>query len=129
MGVLAIASAYAGGNMLGPSMKADVIDYDEYRTGQRKEGAYFATWSFVTKGGAAAAIALTGVALELAGFRANEQQTADAAPAIRGVFAGAPCLCYALAAGLILRFRLDARDHAELRAAIAARAERERVRA
>lgn len=122
LGVIAIGSAYAGGNMLGPSMKADVIDYDEYRTGERKEGAYFATWSFAMKSGAGAAVALTGFALELGGFRANLEQTADAALAIRGLFAGAPCLCYALAAGSLLRFQLDERSHAALQAAIAERA-------
>ncbi len=40
--VLLIGSALACSIMLPPSIKADVIDYDEFVTGDRKEGAYFA---------------------------------------------------------------------------------------
>jgi len=42
-------SAGSCGSTLGYVLKAEVIDYDEYRTGERKEGAYFATWSFMSK--------------------------------------------------------------------------------
>ena len=49
---MVIAVAFIGaffgcGGMLGPSVKADVIDDDERRTGQRKEGSYFATWKVI----------------------------------------------------------------------------------
>ena len=49
------------------SIKADVIDVDELRTGERKEGAYFATWNFVQKAAGGLSIAIAGVTLELAG--------------------------------------------------------------
>ena len=35
---------------IGPSIKGDVIDYDEYLTGERKEGTYFAAANFVFPG-------------------------------------------------------------------------------
>ena len=49
--VLAFAAGTAAscGNMIGPSIQADVIDWDEHATGERKEGAYFAAWTLVFK--------------------------------------------------------------------------------
>ena len=37
------------GQVVGPSIQADVVDYDERATGERKEGIYFAAWAFVRK--------------------------------------------------------------------------------
>jgi len=44
MAVFAGLAAGCGG--IGPSVQGDVIDYDEHRTGERKEGSYFAAWNF-----------------------------------------------------------------------------------
>ena len=65
--VVAIGAVQGAGMVLGPSIKADVIDYDEARTGQRKEGSYFAGWNFASKSASGFAILLTGVALQLVG--------------------------------------------------------------
>ncbi len=127
-GVVAIGAAFGAGSMIGPSIKADVIDWDEARTGERKEGSYFALWNFATKSGAAVAIALTGLALQWAGFRANVEQTPEVASAIRALFAGLPCVFYGVAAALVLFYRLDEREHTALRVAIAKRRGLEEVR-
>ena len=52
--VMFIGAALGGmaagcGGAIGPSVKGDVIDYDEYLTGERKEGSYFAALNFVFK--------------------------------------------------------------------------------
>jgi len=120
-GVVAIGAAFGAGGMIGPSIKADVIDWDEARTGERKEGTYFALWNFATKSGAAVAVAMAGLALQWAGFRANVEQTPEVASAIRTLFAGLPCLLYGIAAVLVLYYRLDEREHGALRTAIAER--------
>ena len=44
-----IGAIQPAGMILAPSIKADIIDHDEYQTGQRKEGAYFASWNFASK--------------------------------------------------------------------------------
>ena len=54
--------------MIGPSIQADIVDWDELQSGQRKEGAYAAVWKFIRKAGAAGAAALGGVALTLGGY-------------------------------------------------------------
>ncbi|MDZ7684331.1 MAG: MFS transporter [Gammaproteobacteria bacterium] len=48
--VLAIAgTGFSAGIFLGPAMQADVIDYDEFHTGKRREAQYGALWSIMTK--------------------------------------------------------------------------------
>ncbi|MEJ2133589.1 MAG: MFS transporter, partial [Gammaproteobacteria bacterium] len=48
------------GGTVGPSVQGDVIDYDEYRTGERKEGSYFAAWNFVHKSATGVMALITG---------------------------------------------------------------------
>ncbi len=121
--VVVIGSTHGCGAVVGPSIKADVIDFDEYRSGQRKEGAYFATWNLATKGGAGFAIIVTGFALQATGFEPNAEQSGATLLVLRALLGAVPCLLFALATALLVRFSLDEREHARIRAAIAARAE------
>jgi GPH family glycoside/pentoside/hexuronide:cation symporter len=113
--------------MVGPSIQADVVDYDELHTGQRKEGAYFATWNLAFKVAGAGAIALTGFLLQLSGFQANAVQGETTLLTMRLLFAGAPFASYVVAALLLLRFSLNEREHGEVRAALSVRQEKQRV--
>ena len=58
------------GVTLGPSVQGDV-DYDEYKTGERKEGSYFAAWNFVYKKRVRGDVAAYGLRVGLRGFRAE----------------------------------------------------------
>ena len=117
IGSLVAAGLFAGcGNVIGPSMLADVIDADELATGSRREGIYSAAWGFSFKAGSAVTVFLTGIALELSGFQPNVEQGAAAAWTLRGIFAGAP-LVMSLAGAFVLRgYTLDAMEHARIRA-------------
>jgi GPH family glycoside/pentoside/hexuronide:cation symporter len=66
-----------------PSIKADVIDYDEYLTGQRKEGTYYAVWNLVRKGAGYLTALATGLVLQLTGFQPNVAQTEPAQTGLR----------------------------------------------
>jgi GPH family glycoside/pentoside/hexuronide:cation symporter len=119
--LLACAGLFAGcGNPIGASMLADVIDADELATGQRKEGAYTAVFLFAFQVGGGIMILLVGVVLELSGFRPNQEQTATAAWAMRGLFAGAPFAAMLTGAFLLRHYALDAHEHARIRAALGA---------
>ncbi|CAG0974442.1 putative symporter YjmB [Myxococcaceae bacterium] len=109
------------GMVVGQSIKADVIDYDEWKTGERKEGAYFAAWSFVFKGAGGITMMITGLVLEYSGFVPNAPQTETATLAMRVLFAIFPLVCYAIGAILFTRFSLNREEHAQIRAAIDAR--------
>jgi GPH family glycoside/pentoside/hexuronide:cation symporter len=116
-------SAQACGNSIGQSLKADVIDLDELRTGERKEGAYFAAWSFVNKLGNALLASSAGFALHFAGYVPN---LAEQTPLVRGtmvfLLGGMPLLGYGFGALLFTRFSLTRARHDEVRQALDARA-------
>ncbi len=117
--LLSIAGACSGcGGAIGQSILADVIDFDEYRSGQRKEGAYSASFGFALKSGIGLIVILTGFALQLSGFEPNVQQTDTALLTLRGLFAGVPFVANVAGALLFLGFRFNEREHAEVRAAL-----------
>ena len=93
--------------MLGPSLKADVIDSDEARTGERKEGTFFSAWGFVSKGAIGIAIALSGSGVVQHGFRPNAVQTPEALAGIRGLVSAFPMVCHVLALLLLGRLRMN----------------------
>ena len=93
------------GSVAAPSLQGDVIDWDARRTGERKEGAYFAAWNLATKG--AGAVAIAGIGLNLAGFVAGAQQPPDGVIAIRFLAGALPALLMIAAILLLRGFRLD----------------------
>lgn len=103
------------GSVVGPSLKADVVDWDEARTGERKEGSYFASWNFVQKSAGGVAVWAIGVTLAVTGFTPNVTQSADTVFGIRMLVSAAPCFLHVLALGLMLRFSLDEAAHREAR--------------
>lgn len=94
------------------SMQSDVIDYDEYRTGERKEGVYFASWNFLQKTAFGINLALIGFLLQWAGFTPNVEQSATAQQAISFGFVGLPFVTMIIIVVLLSRFRLDEKTHA-----------------
>ena len=65
------ANAAGCGGTVGPSIQGDVIDYDEFLTGERKEGSYFSAWSFVQKSATGVMLLLTGFVLQVVEPHAN----------------------------------------------------------
>lgn len=51
------------------SMIADIVDYDELKTGEHREGLYFGCWTMATKFARAFGLALSGQLLDAIGFR------------------------------------------------------------
>jgi len=118
----ALLGAAAGcGNVVAPSVQSDIVDYDEYLSGERKEGGYFAGFNFVQKSAGGVTILLTGVVLELAGYQPNVAQGDEAQLAIQSLYALFPLVCYLLGALLFLRFDFNEREHDEVRLALARR--------
>jgi GPH family glycoside/pentoside/hexuronide:cation symporter len=117
--LVAILTTLAGigggcGPVIAPSVQADVIDYDEYVTGERKEGAYFASFNFMFKGAAGLTLMLTGFVLSLSGFVPNQEQTETVQLILRIQFAIFPLVCYAIGATILSRFALDEREHGRI---------------
>jgi GPH family glycoside/pentoside/hexuronide:cation symporter len=68
LGAILGGMASGCGGAIGPSVKGDVIDYDEYLTGERKEGSYFAALNFVYKSATGIMLLVTGFVLQFSGF-------------------------------------------------------------
>ncbi len=113
-----IAFGFGGSanNVLGSAVLADVVDYDELETGERKEGAYFASWHFMRKTVQGLMLVVAGLALEWSGFQPNTEQTELASMTILVVATLVPCVGYLLAIVVFSRYRLTAPVHAEIRA-------------
>ena len=99
-----------------------MIDYDEYLTGQRKEGAYFAAWNFVFKASFGITLMLTGYVLEFSGFVPNQEQTDAVKLALRSLYALYPFVCFCISALIFSRFGLDEAEHARIKAVLDERA-------
>jgi GPH family glycoside/pentoside/hexuronide:cation symporter len=110
------------GGTMGPSVQGDVIDYDEYLTGERKEGAYFAAWNFVQKSALGLMLLLTGFVLEFSGFVPNVEQTMEVKISMVTLYGLFPLVCYAIGAALFSRFKLDEAAYEEIRTELDARA-------
>lgn len=123
MGLLAVSAGVAAGAgaTLSPSLQADVIDFDEYQTGERKEGAYFSAWSFIFKSAFGVTLMLTGYVLQLSGFEPNVEQTDTVKLALRTLYGGFPFVCYLAGALLLRTFALSEEEHGRIRAALLAR--------
>lgn len=111
---LALISGMANGcgNTIGPSLLSDVIDDDELRTGERKEGAYFALWNFSKKGATGLTLMVTGFALSLAGFVPNEEQSRLVELTLCALIGLFPLICYVVGAIVFSRFSLEEEQRA-----------------
>ena len=115
--ILGTAGFFVGcGMMVGNSILADVIDWDELRTGERKEGAYSAAWGFAIKSATAIIIVLVSAALQFSDFEANQTQSEGTLRMLRLLNGGLPLVMYTIAGLLFMRFELNEIEHAEVRA-------------
>jgi Na+/melibiose symporter-like transporter len=110
-----------------PAIKADVIDYDELLTSERKEGSYLAPWNMVRKGASALAPFLTLSMLQVSGYVPNVEQNDETLFVLRFFFGGFPCVCFIVGILIFTRYDLSESRHAEIRAALQRR-EAQRVR-
>ena len=115
------------GAVVAPSIQADVIDYDEYLTGERKEGAYTAIWNFIRKAAAGVTAGVTGLVLQYSGYVPNAaDQTETVKTAILALMGLLPATCFAIGALIFTRFGLNEAEHRRIVQALRERAEDER---
>ncbi len=114
--------AAAGLWMLHGSIGADVIDYDELRTGMRREGSFTACGSYLLKLGNAGGYFVSGLILNWAGFdRTLEIQRPETIFWIRAMLAAIPIAGLLLVIFFVLRVPLSRRKCQEIRAMLEAR--------
>ncbi len=104
-------AAFGAGLFLGPSMQADVIDYDELYTGKRREAQYTAFWSILPKFVAIPSAVVPIAVLGELGYVPNAVQSAQVVIAIKAMFALLPALCAVLAFVLAWKFPITEKIH------------------
>ena len=125
--LIIVMAGFAGlaagcGGTIGPSVQGDVIDYDEYKTGERKEGSYFAVWNFTYKSALGVMLLLTGFVLEASGFVPNQPQTMTVQISMVSLYGALPLLCYGIGVVLFSRFTLTEQEYSVIRAELDRRA-------
>lgn len=73
------SGALVGSIILFDSLVADIVDYDELKTGRHREGLYFGCWLMATKIARAAGLVATGWMLQLVGYN---EDAATQAPSV-----------------------------------------------
>jgi len=117
-----VAFTGAGFWILYGSMIADVIDYDELQTGQRREGSFSACQSWISKVGIALGVGASGWILQFTGFDAKHPvQTDHAIFMIRILLSSIPVTGLLLALLSLSRFELTEARMKEIRTALEAR--------
>ena len=116
LGAILGGMASGCGGAIGPSVKGDVIDYDEYLTGERKEGSYFAALNFVYKSATGIMLLVTGFVLQFSGFIPNQPQTMEVKIAFISLYGLVPLVFYSLGSYLLYKkFKFGEKEHAAIK--------------
>ncbi len=112
-----LAFSLGGLFTLMPSMVADVVDYDELQTHQRREGMFGSIFWWVVKLGMSAALAGGGFLLNATGFDValEGNQTANTITLMRIFDAGVPIVTSAIAIWAVATFPITEQKAREVR--------------
>lgn len=106
--------------VLGPAMGSDTIDYDEFRTGKRREGQIFAFWAIIPKFVMIPSAAMPLAVLAAVGYIPNAVQSPDVVLAIRLLYTVPPVILWIPAALAILWYPITESVHLKIREGIEA---------
>ncbi len=119
-GILVFFSGIGFGATLAlPSaIQADVIDYDELLTGERREGQYIGWWSISKKLAAAVGIGAGLAILGMAGYTPNVEQTQSVQLALRILYALVPSVLNLVGLVIALAYPISDEIHVKIKRAI-----------
>lgn len=113
LGLFALAGFGVGSMYLYPwSIVADTIEYSQWKTGIRPEGALYGYFTFVFKVGTALSGFIIGIVLELFGYVPNVAQSARGLEGIRLLLSFIPAALFLVGIALLSRYGIDKATHA-----------------
>jgi GPH family glycoside/pentoside/hexuronide:cation symporter len=113
-------TAFGCGFVLGPSIQADVIDYDELYTGKRREAQYGALWAIMVKFAVIPGASIPLSIMATVGFEPNVEQTERVQWTIRAIYGIAPAAISLVAMCIAFLFPINERIHRAILEGIAA---------
>lgn len=118
-----IGAGYAGLWLMVPSMQVDVVDLDELKTGERREGGFASIFSWILKLSFCIGFLLSGPLLELTGFDAalGTQQPESVLTHMRIGYVAVPVIALIVALFLLKFFPITPVKAAEIRMRLEAR--------
>jgi GPH family glycoside/pentoside/hexuronide:cation symporter len=96
------------------AMVPDTIEFDARQSGERKEGAFYGMWTFISKLGTALAIFISGLILSFGGYAAEAVQSERAVLAIRLLIGPIPAVIFIAAFFLIRTYKLDEKTYRQI---------------
>lgn len=116
-GVLVFLSGigFGAGLMLPSSIQADVIDYDQMLTGNRREGRYIGLWSIAKKLAAALGVGIGLVLMGQTGYTPNMVQEESTIIMLRVLYALVPCICNVFAIAIISFYPISEEMHIRIK--------------
>jgi len=111
-------AAYGALWILSFSILADIIDYDELKSGERREGIYFGIWTFMQKVTVAGASAGMLEVMARIGYVPDKEQAVQTILGMRVLMALVPAAMYLIAAIILLRFPFTREVHHEIQNAL-----------
>jgi GPH family glycoside/pentoside/hexuronide:cation symporter len=127
IGILPLLGFGAGAGYIGFwAMMPDTVEYGEFRSGVRAEGAIFGLVSLIQKAGLGLAAAALGEMLSFVGYRANVEQSAATLLSLKLLMVAVPTALAAAVALIIYHYPLDQRTHGRMVRVLARKAGRMR---
>jgi GPH family glycoside/pentoside/hexuronide:cation symporter len=119
-GLMVYAGMGVGFSYVAPfAMVPDAIEYEALTTGERKEGAYYGMWTFISKLGTALALFVAGQILELGGYISQSGNSSVTQPpsvfnAVRMIIGPIPIVVLGAAILVIQFYPLDKKRYRDL---------------
>ncbi|KAB7739055.1 MFS transporter [Parvibaculum sedimenti] len=102
-------------NVLYRSIMADVGDYDEVHTGQRRTGLFYALLTLTAKVGSAVSIGVTYWALSFIGFQPGGENAPEVLTHLNMLYVAVPFCCNLFVAYMMWGFPIGLKEQQELR--------------
>jgi GPH family glycoside/pentoside/hexuronide:cation symporter len=96
------------------SIVPDIIEWDQLRVGERREGAYYGIWTLIRKGAIGGAYIIVTFLLEYVGYVPNVEQTDRALLGIRLLFGPIPSILLILGIIIFLKFPITKKVHQDI---------------
>jgi len=119
--LLALGGFGLGAYVMLWSLIADLVDFDEYVTHTRREGAYYGIYTLFSKAAGGIGVFLTGAYLNVIGFEKGAEMTSDLILKIKILYAPATALINLAGVVIFWFFHYDKQEHARIQQELAER--------